>query len=276
MVISITHLVCQDVDFCSPRCKICYQRVVETSTTESKQRSTIVPGVVMQEIISAAPHSQKRKRNHKEEIDENPAHFRRVRLRYSDRNHKPGSQAAQETDDSPTGSLKNSSNKAASTPAESVGTPVQMTDVIASTSIDSASTFYANAEQTVLDVAASTTSKLPAAKEDLYLTYSSPPGEDLRHPIGGSYIPNSQLVCSFDEEETPDRYDRTVFGSPPAEGDEHDSSPFFYSDSYLGEDHAAPEQLPNVQTSNRSLGHLLRHFRQSIMDSSTIFSETNI
>lgn len=248
-----------------PRCKICYQRVVETSTTESKQRSTIVPRVIMQENMSAAPHSQKRQRNHEEELDENPAHFRRVRLRYSDQNDEPGSQAAQETDISPTGSSKKSRNKAASTQAESVGTPVQMTGVIASTSTDSASVFYADDERTVPDVAASTSaSKSPAAKDEVFFTYSSALEEDLRHPIGGSYIPNAQLVYGSDGEtdillaEKPDWYDRTVFGSPPAEDDEHDRSSFFYSDLYLGEDHAAPAASLKLQSSifSASLPHV--------------------
>ncbi|KAM0800303.1 hypothetical protein BDR22DRAFT_258396 [Usnea florida] len=96
-----------------PRCKIWYQRVVETSTTESKQRCTIEPKIIMQDNMSAARHSQKRQRNHEEEIDENPSHFRRVRLRYSDQSVEPGSvQTAQETDISLNGSIKASGNAA--------------------------------------------------------------------------------------------------------------------------------------------------------------------
>ena len=252
MVISITRVVGQEVYFCSPRCKMLYQRVVETSTTESEQKRTTEPGLIMQDNVSAAPHSQKRQRDHEEEFDENPAHFRRVRLRYSDQSPEPEStQAAQETDISPNGNLKTSRNEAASPQADSFE---QMTGVIASTSTDSASTFYADAELSVPDAAASTTSKSPAAKDDLFFTYSSPPEEDLRHPIGGSYIPNALLFCSSNEEEKPDWYDRTVFGTPPAEDDEDDRGSFFYSDSYLGENHAAPEQLLSVQSVNRYLG----------------------
>ena len=150
MVISITRILGQDIYFCSPRCEIWYQRVVETSTTESKQRSMIEAGAIMQDNTSAAPHSQKRQRNREEEFDEVPANFRRVRLRYSDQTQEPGSsQAAQETDTSPHGDIK------------------------------------------------------------------------------------------------PDRYDRIVFGFPPAENDKHDRSSFFSSDLHLAEAHAATAQLPN-------------------------------
>ena len=216
----------------------------------------------MQDNMSAAPHSQKRRRDHEEEFDENPAHFRRVRLRYSDQCPEPGSsQAAQETDISPNGNIKTSRNEAASTQADSLGIPAKMTGVIASTLTDSPSAFYADAERTAPDVAASrSASKSPAAKDEVSLTYSNASAEDLMHPIGGSYMPKAQLIYSSDEESDTlvakmrDWYDRTVFGSPPAEEDEHESGPFFYSDSYLGEDHAALEPSLNVQNSNRSLG----------------------
>ena len=202
MVFSITRVVGQDVYFCSPRCKIWYQRVVETSTTESRQRSTIEAAVIMQDNMSAAPHSQKRKCNHEEEFDEVPANFRRVRLRYSDQTQEPGSsQAAQETDISPNGNSKSSWNKAASTQVESVEIPVQMTGVIASTLPDSASAFYTDAERTVPDVAASiSASESLAAEDQVSLTYSSASEEELRHPIGGSYIHNAQLVYGSDGE----------------------------------------------------------------------------
>ena len=201
----------------------------------------------MQENMSAAPQSQKRQRNREEEFDENPAHFRRVRLRYSDQTHEPGSsQAAQETDISPNGSFKNSRNKAASKQAESVATPVQMSGVIASTSTDSTGAFNADAEQTIPDFSASTsTSKSPAAKDELSSTFSSAPEEDLRHPIGGSYIPNAQLVSSSDEESG-------IFGSPPAEEDEQDLKSFFFSNSYSGKNHFAAEVSVQVQSPNQS------------------------
>ena len=210
---------------------------METSTTEPKQTSTIEPRDIMQDNMSAASHSRKRQRDHEAELDENPAHFRRVRLRYSDQSPEPGSsQAAQEIDNSPNGSLKTSRNKVPSTQTESLGNPVQMTGVVASTS----------------------TSKSPAAKDEVFFTHSSPPEEDLRHPIGGSYMPNAQLVYSSDEEsdtltaEKSDWYERKLFGSPPEKDDEHDRGSFFYSDSYLDEDHAAPEYSPKVQSSNPS------------------------
>ena len=199
-----------------------YQRVVETSTTESEQKRTTEPGLIMQDNMSAAPPSQKRQRNHEEEFDENPAHFRRVRLRYSDQSPEPEStQAAQETDISPNGNLKTSRNEAASTQADSFE---QMTGVIASTSTDSASAFYADAELTVPDVAASTSaSKSPAAKDEM----------------------------SFDE--------MSFTYSSASEDDGHDRSSFFYSDSALGDDHAAVEFPVNAHSANRipSLPHVV-------------------
>ena len=243
MVISITRFVGQDANFCSPRCKIWYQRVVETSTTESKQRSTVEAGVIMQDNMSVAPHSQKRQRNHEEELDEKPANFRRVRLRYSDQTQELGSgQVAQETEIGPNGNMKTSRNEAPATQADSLGISARMAGVIASIPTDILSSFYADAGLTITGVAVSSlASKFLAAK------YSSAPREDLRHPIGGSYIPNAQLVCSSDEEsdtptaEKPDWYDRAVFGSPPAEDDEHNRSSFFLG-PLLGEDHAAPTE----------------------------------
>ena len=132
----------------------------------------------MQDNKTVAPHSRKRQRNHEEELDESPAHFRRVRLRYSDQISEPvSSQAGQNTEINPNGSIKTTMNNAASTQAESLGIPGQTTGVIASTS----------------------TSRSPAAKDEVFFTYSSAPEEDLRHPIGGSYRPNAQLLYSSDE-----------------------------------------------------------------------------
>ena len=51
----------------------------------------------MQDSKSAAPHSRKQQGNHEEELDENPAQFRRVRLRYSDQSPEPKSSQATQT-----------------------------------------------------------------------------------------------------------------------------------------------------------------------------------
>ena len=80
--------------FRSPGCKLWYQRVVETVTTGPKPTSTIEPKVGVQDTQLPTPASRKRQWIDDEDLDDIPAHFRRVRLRYWDEIHKLGSSLA--------------------------------------------------------------------------------------------------------------------------------------------------------------------------------------
>lgn len=58
----------------SRNCQIWYQRIMGTNTME-------VGSMIEQDTQSPAPHPRKGKSNDDERPDDNPAHFRRVRLR---------------------------------------------------------------------------------------------------------------------------------------------------------------------------------------------------
>ena len=59
-----------------------YQRVVETTMGKMKPISPIEPEVFMQDTQLPAPRPQKRRWTEDGWLDDNPAQFRRVRLRY--------------------------------------------------------------------------------------------------------------------------------------------------------------------------------------------------
>ena len=68
----------------SPRCELWYQRVLEESTTELKTARTFEPEVIGQRTQVPRLRSRKRQWKNDEESDDNPALFRRVRVRYWD------------------------------------------------------------------------------------------------------------------------------------------------------------------------------------------------
>ena len=86
MVMATTYFVGQIAYFRSPRCKLWYQRVSETITIE--------PKVIVKDTQLSTSPPQKRQRSDDEDSDDNPAQFRRVRLRYWDQNHELGSSLA--------------------------------------------------------------------------------------------------------------------------------------------------------------------------------------
>ena len=94
MVMATIHFVGQIAYFRSPRCKRWYQRVLETITTEPIPISTIDPKVVVQDTQLPTSRPRKRQRIDDEDSDDNPAQFRRVRLRYWDQDHELGSSLA--------------------------------------------------------------------------------------------------------------------------------------------------------------------------------------
>lgn len=113
-----------------PRCKMWYQQVLQKTTTEPKPMSMIEPKVVAQDTQLPTPPQRKRQWTEDEELDDNPAHFRRVRLRYWNQSHKLGrSPAYQDADYSPKSSAKTITAKAASTQAAPLETPTSRTGV---------------------------------------------------------------------------------------------------------------------------------------------------
>ena len=78
---STTRAVDQVAYFRSPKCKIWYQRVMET--TEPKPRSMTEPELGVRAEQPPIRHSRKRQLRDEEEFDDDPAQFRRVRLKYS-------------------------------------------------------------------------------------------------------------------------------------------------------------------------------------------------
>lgn len=93
MVTSMTRIVGQTAYSCSPRCRLWYQRIMETTTTEQTTRNTVDPEVDLQDSQLSTPRPLKRQRLDDGEPDDNPAHFRRVRLRYRDRGDFAGADA---------------------------------------------------------------------------------------------------------------------------------------------------------------------------------------
>ena len=94
MVIATIHYFGRTAYLRSPGCKMWYQRVLETSTTEIIPMTTIEPKAVLQDRQLPMSRPQKRLRIDDEDSDDNPAQFRRVRLRYWDQDQQPESSLA--------------------------------------------------------------------------------------------------------------------------------------------------------------------------------------
>ena len=71
-----------------------YQRVLETITTEPIPMTTIEPKVIVQDTQLPTSRPRKRQRIDDEDSDDEPAQFRRVRLRYWDQDRELGSNLA--------------------------------------------------------------------------------------------------------------------------------------------------------------------------------------
>ena len=81
-----------------------YQRVMDASATDPKPQSTVGP---------EAARSRMNKKIDDEDVRDNPADFRRVRLRYWDASHELGSSLVdQATDSNPRGNAETKMSKA--------------------------------------------------------------------------------------------------------------------------------------------------------------------
>ena len=153
-----------------------YRRVIETDTTESEPTSTMEPKVNVPETELPMPRPRKRRFVDDEERDDNPADFRRVRLRYWDQCQESRSNRL--------------FSDAHSEPSIPKGPYL---------------------EDSLRRLREDRQSQIPPQREEPQSHHPDEPGSfnvprfdpadlnSLSHPIGTTYVPNAQLMYSSDE-----------------------------------------------------------------------------
>ena len=155
-----------------------YQRVMETDTTESEPTSTMEPKVDVPDTELPMPRPRKRRFVDDEERDDNPADFRRVRLRYWHQSHE------------------SRSNRLFSDAHSEPNIPKGP-----------------YSEDSLRRLREDWQNQIPSQREEPQRHHPDEPGSfnvprfdpadlnSLSHPIGTTYVPNAQLMYSSDEDD---------------------------------------------------------------------------